>query len=94
MRLLDAITRLIFQRTSQPKDVSLSLIPAGADRHPGGDPQHSRPIAIVEAKAIGGIDGLPSVNDGVVALTPIPGERVRVLIVADGNLDTQAFRLG
>lgn len=79
---------------SQPKDVSLSLIPAGADRHPGGDPQHSRPIAIVEAKAIGGIDGLPSVNDGIVALTPIPGERVRVLIVADGNLDTQAFRLG
>ena len=75
------------------QEVNLSLIPTGADRHPGGDPERSSQVAIVEATLIGGNDDPIVVNDGAIVLTPTPGERVTIKVVVDGDLDRQAFRL-
>lgn len=77
----------------EPQEVSLSLMPAGTDRHPGGDPERSSQVAIVEATPIGNNDDPIVVNDGAIVLTPTPGERVTIKVVVDGDLDRQAFRL-
>lgn len=77
----------------EPQEVNLSLIPTGADRHPGGDPESSSQVAIVEATLIGGNDDPIVVSEGAIALTPTPGERVTIKVVVDGDLDRQAFRL-
>ena len=72
-----------------PREVRISLMPAGADR----DPHRFKPVAIVEATRVG--DGMSplSVDDGEITFTPDSTERVTIKVVADGNLDRQAFRL-
>ena len=79
--------------SGEPQEINLSLIPTGADRHPGGDPERSSQVAIVEATLIGGNDEPIVVNDGAIVLTPTPGERVTIKVAVDGDLDRQAYRL-
>ena len=72
-----------------PREVRLSLMPAGTD----SDPRGTQPVGIIEATRIGK-DGTPlSVNDGEIVFTPESNDRVTIRIVADGELDRQAFRL-
>ena len=72
-----------------PREVRLSLMPAGTD----SDPRGTHPVGIIEATRIGK-DGTPlSVNDGEIVFTPESNDRVTIRIVADGELDRQAFRL-
>ena len=81
---------IAFNPASEPPcEVKLSLIPAGADR----DPQRARPVAIIEATRIGDSGSPLLVNDGEIIFTADSTERVMIKIVADGNLDQQAFRL-
>ena len=79
-----------FNPTSDPpREVRLSLMPAGTDR----DPRGIRPVAIIEATRLGE-DGTPlSVNDGEIVFMPESNDRVTIRVVADGELDRQAFRL-
>ena len=79
-----------FNPTSDPpREVRLSLMPAGTD----SDPRGTRPVGIIEATRIGE-DGTPlSVNDGEIVFTPESNDRVTIRVVADGELDRQAFRL-
>ena len=65
------------------------LRPAGADR----DPRGGRPVAIIEATRLGDVEEPLPVNDGEITFTPESNERVTIRIIADGNLDQQAFRL-
>ena len=67
----------------------MSLTPAGTDR----DPQRTRPVAITEATRLGNAQEPLPVNDGEIAFTPESNDRVTIRIVANGNLDRQAFRL-
>ena len=72
-----------------PRWVRLSLAPAGADP----DPRRAAPVAIIEATRIGE-EGVPlTVNAGQVTFMPDSSDRVTIRIVADGNLDGQAFQL-
>ena len=79
-----------FNPTSDPpREVRLSLMPAGTD----SDPRGTRPVGIIEATRIGE-DGTPlSVNDGEIVFTPESNDRITIRVVADGELDRQAFRL-
>ena len=72
-----------------PREVRLSLMPAGTD----SDPKGVRPVAIIEATRIGGVEEPLTVNDGEIAFTPESNDRVTIRVVADGNMDRQAFRL-
>ena len=72
-----------------PREVRLSLMPAGTD----SDPKGVRPVAIIEATRIGDIEEPLTVNDGEIAFTPESNDRVTIRVVADGNMDRQAFRL-
>ena len=76
-----------------PEEVRLSLAPAGADRHPGGDPMRTKAVSIVEATAIEGVDSPIRIDDGVIAFTPKSAERVSIKVVSDHNLDQGAFQL-
>ena len=79
-----------FNPTSDPpQEVRLSLMPAGADR----DPRRIRPVLITEATRVGNVEGPLPVNDGEIVFTPDSNERVTIRVIADGNLDRQAFRL-
>ena len=79
-----------FNPTSDPpREVRLSLMPAGADR----DPRGIRPVAITEATRIGDVEEPLPVNDGEIVFTPDSSDRVTIRVIADGNLDRQAFRL-
>ena len=81
---------IAFSPTSQPpREVRLSLTPAGTDR----DPQGTRPVAIVEASRIGGGNEPLPVDDGEIRFIPGSDDRVTIKVVAEGNLDQQAFRL-
>ena len=79
-----------FNPTSDPpQEVRLSLMPAGTDR----DPRGTRPVVIMEATRVGDVEEALSVNDGEIVFTPDSTDRVTIRVVADGNLDRQAFRL-
>ena len=79
-----------FNPTSNPpREVRLSLAPAGTDRDPG----RIRTVAITEATMIGEVEEPLSVRDGEIAFTPESNDRVTIRIIADGDLDRQAFRL-
>ena len=81
---------IAFNPASEPPcEVKLSLMPAGVDR----DPQRAQPVAIIEATRIGDSGSPLLVNDGEIIFTADSTERVMIKIVADGNLDQQAFRL-
>ena len=72
-----------------PQEIRVVLRPAGADR----DPRGVRPVAIIEATRMGDVEEPLPVNDGEIVFTPESNERVTIRIIADGNLDRQAFRL-
>ena len=72
-----------------PQEIRVVLRPAGADR----DPRGGRPIAIIEATRLGDVEEPLPVNDGEITFTPESNERVAIRVIADGNLDRQAFRL-
>lgn len=72
-----------------PREVRLSLRPAGTDRDPQGIPS----VAIIEATRIGDVEEPLAVSDGEIAFTPDSNDRVTIRVVADGDLDQQAFRL-
>ena len=76
-----------FNPTSDPP--RLSLMPAGTDP----DPRGTRPVVIMEATRVGDVEEPLSVNDGEIVFTPDSTDRVTIRVVADGNLDRQAFRL-
>ena len=79
-----------FNPTSDPpREVRLSLTPAGTDR----DPRGARPVAITEATRVGDIEEPLPVNDGEIVFTPDSNDRVTIKVIADGNLDRHAFRL-
>lgn len=79
-----------FNPTSDPpREVRLSLTPAGADR----DPRGSRSVAITEASRIGDVEEPLPVNDGEIVFTPDSNDRMRIRVIADGDLDRLAFRL-
>ena len=81
---------VVFEPSLDPlQEVRLVLRPAGADR----DPRSAEPVAIIEATMLGDIQVPLQVNDGQIAFTPESNERIAIRIVADGNLDGQAFRL-
>ena len=81
---------IAFNPVSEPPcEVKLSLMPAGADR----DPQRAWPVAIIEATRIGDSGSPLLVSDGEIIFTADSTERVMIKVVADGNLDQQAFRL-
>ena len=75
--------------SATPREVRLSLMPAGTD----SDPRRMRPVAITEATRIGEIEEPLAVSDGEICFTPQTSDRVTIRIIADGNLDQQAFRL-
>lgn len=70
-------------------EVRLSLAPAGSDP----DPRRLPRVAIVEATMMGDEEIPLAVTDGQVTLMADSPKRVTVKVVADGNLDQQAFRL-
>ena len=72
-----------------PREVRLSLTPAGTDR----DPRGTRPVAITEATRVGDVDEPLSINNGEIVFTPDSNERVTIRVSADGDLDRLAFRL-
>ena len=72
-----------------PREVRLSLTPAGTDR----DPRGTRPVAITEATRVGDVEEPLPVNDGEIVFTPDSNDRVTIKVIADGNLDRHAFRL-
>ena len=81
---------IAFDPTSDPlQQVRIVLRPAGADR----DPQSARPVAIIEATKMGDVEEPLAVNNGEISLTPESSERITIRVIADGNLDGQAFRL-
>lgn len=75
--------------SAPPREVRLSLMPAGTD----SDPRRMRPVAITEATRIGEIEEPLAVSDGEICFTPQTSDRVTIRIIADGNLDQQAFRI-
>ena len=72
-----------------PREVRLSLTPAGTDR----DPRGSRPVAITEATRVGDVEEPLPVSDGEIVFTPDSNDRVTIRVIADGDLDRLAFRL-
>lgn len=71
------------------REVRLSLTPAGTDR----DPRWARPVAITEAIVVGETEEPLPVIGGEIVFTPNSKDRVTIKIIADGDLDRQAFRL-
>ena len=69
--------------------LKLSLAPAGSDP----DPKRLPRVAILEATMKGDEDTPLAVTDGQVTLLTNSPDRVTIRLVADGNLDQQAFRL-
>lgn len=79
-----------FNPTSDhPREIRLSLRPAGADR----DPRSIPPVTIVEAIRVGEVEEPLPVRGGEVSFTPKSSERVTIRVGADGDLDRQAFGL-
>ena len=79
-----------FNPTSDPpREVRLSLTPAGTDR----DPRGTWPVAITEATRVGEVEEALPVNDGEIVFTPDSSDRVTIRVIADGDLDRLAFRL-
>ena len=72
-----------------PREVRLSLTPAGTER----DPRRTRSVAITEATKVGDAEEPLQVNDGEIVFTPNSNDRVTIRVVADGDLDRLAFRL-
>ena len=72
-----------------PREVRLSLTPAGTDR----DPRGTRPVAITEATKVGDVEEPLPVSDGEIVFTPDSSDRVTIRVIADSDLDRLAFRL-
>ena len=74
-------------------EISLPLIPAGADAHPGKDPNRGRKLAVVSAEAVNDTDADISVKDGEVRVKPQSAKRVVIKVETDNLIDGYAFTL-
>ena len=75
--------------SNPPREVRLSLAPAGTER----DPRGIRRVAITKATRVGEVEEPLTITDGEITYTPESNARVTIRIVANGNLDRQSFRL-
>ena len=79
-----------FNPTSdQPQEVRLSLTPAGADR----DLRGTQPVTITQATRVGEVEEGLTIDEGEIVLTADSSDRVTIRVIADRDLDRQAFRL-
>ena len=74
-------------------EISLPLIPAGADIHPGKDPNRSRKINVVDVEATNSTDADIYIEDGEIRVRPKSVSRVVIRIETDSSLDGFAFTL-
>jgi hypothetical protein len=74
-------------------EISLPLIPAGADVHPGKDPNRSRKVEVVNAEAANDTDADIYIEDGEIRIKPQSASRVVIRVETDSSLDGYAFSL-
>ena len=79
--------------TEDDVEISLPLIPAGADIHPGKDPNRSRKVEVVDVEAANDTDAHIFIEDGEIRVRPRSARRVVIKVVTDSSLDGYAFTL-
>ena len=79
--------------TEDDVEISLPLIPAGADVHPGKDPNRSRKVEVVDVEAANDTDAHIFIEDGEIRVRPRSARRVVIKVVTDSSLDGYAFTL-
>lgn len=82
--------------TPESKDdveISLPLVPAGADAHPGKDPNRSRKVEVVSAESANDTDAHIYIEDGEIRVKPQSGNRIVIRVETDSSLDGYAFSL-
>ena len=73
--------------------VSLPLIPAGADAHPGKDPNRRRKVEVVDAEAVNDTDAEIYIENGEIRVKPQSASRVVIKVETNGPMDGYAFTL-
>ena len=79
--------------TEDDVEISLPLIRAGADAHPGKDPNRGRKIEVVDVEAANDTDAHIYIKDGEIRVKPQSARRVVIKVETDSSLDGYAFRL-
>ena len=79
--------------TEDDTEISLPLIPAGADAHPGKDPNRSRKVEVVDVEAVNDTDAHIYIEDGEIRVKPRSASRVVIRVETDSSLDGYAFTL-
>ena len=79
--------------TEDDGEISLPLIPAGTDAHPGKDPNRSRKVEVVGVEAVNNTDADIYIEDGEIRIKPQSASRVVIRIETDSSLDGYAFTL-
>ena len=79
--------------TEDDTEISLPLIPAGADAHPGKDPNRSRKVEVVDVEAANDTDAYIYIKDGEIRVKPRSARRVVIRVETDSSLDGYAFTL-
>ena len=74
-------------------EISLPLIPAGADIHPGKDPNRSRKVDVVDVEAIRDTDADIYIENGEIRVRPKSISRVVIRVETDSSLNGYAFTL-
>ena len=79
--------------TEDDVEISLPLIPAGADAHPGKDPNRSRKVDVIAVEAANDTDAEIYIKDGEIRVKPQSQSRVVIHVATDSSLDGYAFTL-
>ncbi|MCY4578424.1 MAG: hypothetical protein OXD31_05190 [Chloroflexi bacterium] len=79
--------------TEDDLEISLPLIPAGADMHPGKDPNRRRKVEVVDVEAVNNTDADIYIKNGEVRVRPKSVSRVVIRVETDSSLDGYAFTL-
>ena len=79
--------------TEDDREISLPLIPAGADAHPGKDPNRGRKVDVVDIEAVNDTDAEIYIKDGEIRVKPQSANRIVIRVATDGSLDGYAFTL-
>ena len=74
-------------------EISLPLVPAGADAHPGKDPNRSRKVEVVSAESANDTDADIYIEDGEIRVKPQSASRIVIRVETDSSLDGYAFSL-
>lgn len=74
-------------------EIALPLSPAGADAHPGKDPNRSRKVDVLYAEAANDTDAEIFIKDGEIRVRPHSTGRVVIKVEASASLDGYAFSL-